>query len=57
MRRAKKAIEDGHLSVERLESYWKLKKEAKYDNLNSRMIEKKKKINDIFGSMSGMKKM
>ncbi|WP_342045265.1 ribosome small subunit-dependent GTPase A [Bacillus sp. OTU530] len=49
-----KAIEDGHLSVERLESYWKLEKEAKYDNLNSRMIEKEK-INGIFGSMSGMK--
>jgi ribosome biogenesis GTPase len=49
-----KAIEDGHLSVERLESYRKLKKEAKYDGLNSRMIEKEK-INDIFGSMGGIK--
>jgi ribosome biogenesis GTPase / thiamine phosphate phosphatase len=49
-----KAIHEGHLSIDRLESYRKLKKEAKYDGLNSRMIEKEK-INEIFGGMAGMK--
>ncbi|MGI6225551.1 MAG: ribosome small subunit-dependent GTPase A [Peptococcales bacterium] len=49
-----KAIKDGILSVERLESYWKLEKEAKYEGLDSRLIEKEK-INDIFGGMANMK--
>lgn len=49
-----KAIKDGVLSVERLESYWKLEKEAKYEGLNSRMIEKEK-INNVFGGMGDMK--
>ena len=49
-----KAIKDGVLSVDRLESYWKLEKEAKYDGLNSRMIEKEK-ISDVFGGLSDMK--
>lgn len=49
-----KAIKDGVLSVERLESYWKLEKEAKYDGLDSRLIEKEK-IGDMFGSMADMK--
>jgi len=48
------AINDQILSVDRLESYWKLKKETKYDGLNSRMIEKEK-INEMFHSMGGMK--
>jgi len=48
------AIKDGLLSVERLESYWKLKKEAKYEGLNAKMIEKEK-INDMFSSMGGIK--
>ena len=49
-----KAIKDGTLSVERLESYWKLKKETKYEGLNSKMIEKEK-INEMFSGMGGMK--
>jgi ribosome biogenesis GTPase / thiamine phosphate phosphatase len=48
------AIKDGILAVERLESYWKLKKETKYDGLNAKMIEKEK-ISDMFSSMGGMK--
>lgn len=50
----KQAIKDGQLSQERLESYWKLKKEMKYDQLNSKMIEKEK-INELFNEMGGMK--
>src|SRR5699024_8190709 len=49
-----KAIKDGVLSVERLESYWKLKKEAKYQGLNSKMIEKEK-TNEMLRDMGGMK--
>ncbi|WP_102346071.1 ribosome small subunit-dependent GTPase A [Bacillus sp. Marseille-P3661] len=49
-----RAIKDGTLSVERLESYWKLKRETKYEGLNSKMIEKEK-INEMFSSMGGMK--
>src|SRR5690625_1676704 len=48
------AILDGILSIERLESYLKLKKEIKYEGLNSKMIEKEK-LNDMFSEMSGMK--
>lgn len=48
------AIKDGILSVERLKSYWKLKKETKYEGLNSKMIEQEK-INDMFSGMGGMK--
>ncbi|KZN98596.1 ribosome small subunit-dependent GTPase A [Pseudobacillus badius] len=48
------AIVDGVLSVERLESYWKLKKETKYEGLNSKMIEKEK-ISDMFSGTGGMK--
>lgn len=48
------AIRFGTLSAERLESFRKLKKEAKYDGLNSKMIEKEK-INEMFGGMGGMK--
>ena len=48
------AIIDGILSVERLESYLKLKKEIKYEGLNSKMIEKEK-LNDMFSEMGGMK--
>ena len=50
----KKAINDGILTTERLESYKKLKKEAKYDGLNSKMIEKAK-INEMFKGMGGIK--
>ena len=49
-----KAIKDGSLSVERLESYWKLKKETKYEGLNAKMIEKEK-ISEMFSGMGGMK--
>jgi len=49
-----KAISDGILPAERLESYNKLKKEAKYAGLNSKMIEKEK-IHEMFSGMGGMK--
>ncbi len=49
-----KAIKDGILSIERLESFWKLEKEAKYEGLDSKLIEKEK-IDDMFGSMADMK--
>ena len=48
------AVKEGILSVERLESYRKLKKEAKYDGLNSKMIEREK-LNDLFQEMGGLK--
>ncbi|NLJ17874.1 MAG: ribosome small subunit-dependent GTPase A [Globicatella sulfidifaciens] len=49
-----KAIKDGNLSVERLESYRKLEKETKYEGLNSKMIEKEK-LNEMFSEFGGMK--
>lgn len=49
-----KAIKDGFLSIERLESYWKLKRETRYEGLNSKMIEKEK-TNEMLSSMGGMK--
>lgn len=49
-----KAISDGILSEDRLKSYWKLKRETKYDSLNSKMIEKEK-INQMFSGVGGMK--
>lgn len=48
------AVKDGTLSEERLESYFKLKKEAKYDGLNSKQIETEK-INRMFKNVGGMK--
>src|SRR5699024_1965138 len=42
-----KAISDGILSVERLESYRKLQREAKYDGLNSKQIEELK-LDEMF---------
>jgi ribosome biogenesis GTPase len=51
----KKALEDGILSGDRLESYFKLKNEAEYEGLNSRQIEKQK-ISRIFKDAGGMKK-
>ncbi len=50
----KKAIEEGSLSEERLESYFKLKKEANYENLNSKQIETEK-IKRMFKDVGGMK--
>lgn len=48
------AVENNQLSEDRLSSYFKLKKEAKYDGLNSKQIENKK-LNDIFKEVGGMK--
>jgi ribosome biogenesis GTPase len=50
----KRAVEDGILSEERLESYFKLKKEAKYDGLNSKQIEAEK-LKRMFKDVGGMK--
>ena len=51
----RRAIEEGSLSEERLESYWKLKKEARYEGLNSRQIENEK-IATMFAEVGGIKK-
>ena len=48
------AINQGLLSSDRFESYLKLKKEAKYENLNSKQIEKDK-ITEMFSGVGGMK--
>lgn len=48
------AIRAGLLSKDRLESYLKLKKEAKYEGLNSRQIENEK-LNEIFKEFGVMK--
>ena len=50
----KKAIKEGLLSEERLNSYRKLKKEAKYDGLNSKQIEKEK-ISEMYADFGGLK--
>lgn len=50
----RKAIENGELDEDRLESYKKINKELKYQDLNSRTLEKQK-INNMFGSKSQMK--
>jgi len=50
----RKAIEDGELPEERLESYQKLQKEIGYEGLNSRQLEQKK-IESMFGSKGEMK--
>lgn len=52
--RIKKAIADGELDIERLISYKKLKKEAKYEGLNSKQIEKEK-IDEMFLQFGGIK--
>lgn len=49
-----KAINDGLLSVERLTNYVKLKKEAKYEGLNSKQIETEK-FTAMFAEVGGMK--
>ena len=48
------AIADGILPEDRLKSYKKLKKEAKYEGLNSRQIETAK-ITEMFAEVGGMK--
>jgi len=49
-----KAIQDGLLSAERFANYLKLKKEAKYDGLNSRQIDTEK-LTAMFAEMGGIK--
>lgn len=48
------AINAGLLSGDRFENYLKLKKEAKYDGLNSRQIEQEK-LREIFKDSGGIK--
>jgi ribosome biogenesis GTPase / thiamine phosphate phosphatase len=48
------AIKQGILSKKRLENYQKLKKETKYEGLNSKQIEKEK-IDTMFAGFGGMK--
>lgn len=50
----RKAIAEGMIDEERLESYRKLKKEAKYEGLNSKQIEKEK-ISEMFSEFGGIK--
>lgn len=50
----RKAIEDGFIDEERLQSYKKLQKEVKYEGMNSRQIEKEK-INEMFSEFGGIK--
>jgi ribosome biogenesis GTPase len=50
----RKAIAEGSIDEERLISYKKLKKEAKYEGLNSKQIEKEK-INEMFSDFGGIK--
>jgi len=50
----RKAIETGDLSEKRLENYLKLKKEARYEGLNAKQIEKEK-INEMFSGFGSMK--
>jgi len=50
-----KALEAGTLEARRLESYRKLKREARYDGLSSKQIESEK-LNGMFEGMGGMKK-
>lgn len=51
-----KAVENGSLAKERLMSYKKLKKEAKYDGLSSKQLEATK-LNEMFKDHGGMKKV
>lgn len=50
----KQAIEEGIISGERFNNYEKLKKEARYEGLNSRQIEKQK-IDEMFLEFGGIK--
>lgn len=52
----RRAIDEGELPEERLESYQKLQKELGYDGLNSRQLELKK-IENMFGSKGEMKQV
>ncbi|MDW7739009.1 MAG: GTPase RsgA [Bacillota bacterium] len=50
----KKAVENGEITAKRLENYLKLKKEARYDGLDSKQIEKAK-IDEMFSGFGGIK--
>lgn len=50
----RQAIEEGVLSEARLESYRKLQKEARYEGLNAKQIEREK-IDQMFSGFGGMK--
>lgn len=50
----RKAIEEGELTEERLASYRKLKKEAKYEGLSSRQIDNEK-TTEMFAEFGGRK--
>ena len=50
--RVRKAIAEGELSEERLASYRKLKKEAKYDGLSHRQIDKEK-VSEMYSDFDG----
>jgi len=50
----KKAINNGDIDEDRLMNYKKLKREAKYEGLNSKQIEKEKN-NDMYLSFDGVK--
>ncbi|HZK88068.1 MAG TPA: hypothetical protein VFC27_02855, partial [Anaerovoracaceae bacterium] len=50
----KKAIDNGDIDEDRLMNYKKLKKEAKYEGLNSKQIEKEK-IEEMYLSFDGVK--
>ena len=50
----RKAIAEGILTEERLQSYLKLKKEARYEGMNSKQIEKEK-ISTMFSDFGGIK--
>jgi len=50
----KAAVENGELDAQRLESFFKLKKEARYDGLNAKQIEKEK-IDTMFSGFGGIK--
>lgn len=52
----RKAIRDGELPEDRLDSYRKLQKEMGYEGLNSRQLEQKK-IESMFGSKGEMKQL
>lgn len=51
----REALESGQLELRRLQSYQKLKTEARYDGLSSKQIEKEK-LNRMFGGTAGAKR-
>lgn len=51
----RKAVSEGILDERRLKNYMKIKREAKYEGLSSREIEKEK-LDEMFSELGGMKK-